>query len=30
LDVGILQRMFSERDVMLRIVLPKKDPQTTT
>jgi len=29
LDSGVLQGMFSERDVMLRIVLEKKDPETT-
>jgi len=29
LDVGELQGMFSERDVMLRIVLEKKDPEKT-
>ena len=29
LDGGVVQGMFSERDVMLRIVLENKDPQTT-
>jgi CBS domain-containing protein len=29
LDAGVLQGMFSERDVMLRIVLEKKDPEKT-
>ena len=29
LDGEILQGMFSERDVMLRIVLEGKDPETT-
>jgi CBS domain-containing protein len=29
LDGGTVQGMFSERDVMLRIVLENKDPQTT-
>jgi CBS domain-containing protein len=29
LDTGVLQGMFSERDVMLRIVLTKKDPEKT-
>ena len=29
LDGGAVQGMFSERDVMLRIVLENKDPQTT-
>jgi CBS domain-containing protein len=29
LDNGELQGMFSERDLMLRIVLEKKDPETT-
>ena len=29
LDGGALQGMFSERDVMLRIVLENKDPQIT-
>jgi CBS domain-containing protein len=29
LDNGELQGMFSERDVILRIVLEKKDPETT-
>jgi CBS domain-containing protein len=30
LDGGVLQGIFSERDVMLRIVLTKKDPEKTT
>jgi CBS domain-containing protein len=30
LDDGILRGMFSERDVMLRIVLEKKNPAKTT
>ena len=30
LDGGVLQGMFSERDVMLRIVLEKRDPEKTT
>src|SRR5262245_7353836 len=29
LDKGVLQGMFSERDVMLRIVFEKKDPEKT-
>ena len=29
LDNGVLQGMFSERDVMLRIVFEKKDPEKT-
>lgn len=29
LDSGLLQGMFSERDVMLRIVLEKRNPETT-
>jgi CBS domain-containing protein len=29
LDGGELQGMFSERDVLLRIVLEKRDPETT-
>jgi CBS domain-containing protein len=29
LDGEVLQGMFSERDVMLRIVLEKRDPETT-
>ena len=29
LDNGVLQGMFSERDVMLRIVLEKRDPEKT-
>jgi CBS domain-containing protein len=29
LDGGVVRGMFSERDVMLRIVLESKDPQTT-
>jgi CBS domain-containing protein len=29
LDGGVVQGMFSERDVMLRIVLENKDPQKT-
>jgi CBS domain-containing protein len=29
LDNGVLQGMFSERDVMLRIVLERKDPEKT-
>ena len=29
LDGGVVRGMFSERDVMLRIVLENKDPQTT-
>jgi hypothetical protein len=29
LDGEVLQRMFSERDLMLRIVLGKKDPEKT-
>lgn len=29
LDGGVVKGMFSERDVMLRIVLENKDPQTT-
>jgi len=29
LDRGMLQGMFSERDVMLRIVLENRDPETT-
>jgi CBS domain-containing protein len=30
LDGEVLQGMFSERDVMLRIVLERKDPEKTT
>ena len=30
LDGEVLQGMFSERDVMLRIVLEKRDPEKTT
>jgi CBS domain-containing protein len=29
LDGGVVRGMFSERDVMLRIVLESKDPQAT-
>src|SRR5690242_12859571 len=29
LDNGVLQGMFSERDVLLRIVFEKKDPERT-
>jgi CBS domain-containing protein len=29
LSAGALQGMFSERDLMLRVVLPKKDPDKT-
>jgi CBS domain-containing protein len=30
LDAEVLQGMFSERDVMLRIILEKRDPEKTT